>query len=114
MSEQTVSVQMTDDQFAVFRADQNAHNQAMLSIAAEQMMHAKRCADYAADPKPPIPLRDWFAGQALATIKQINPHLPGSPAGATWPEPLELANRRAAWAYIQADAMIAAREARHD
>jgi hypothetical protein len=99
MSEQTVSVEMTDDQFAVFRAHQEAHNQAMQSLAAEQMMHAKRCADYAADPKPPIALRDWFAGQALAGILA---HYGCDPKD----------NAKAA--YEQADAMLAAREASHD
>ena len=41
-----------------------------------------------------IPIRDWFAGQALA----------GMDGGGT-------AAVRAAWAYKQADAMLAARKA---
>lgn len=55
-------------------------------------------------------LRDWFAGQALITLGDVNPHLP-SDAGSLrkWPEPQELAARRAKWAYLQADAMLAAR-----
>lgn len=56
-------------------------------------------------------LRDWFAGQALASLAgDINPHLPNSRASAMWPEPQELADRRAKWAYLQADAMLAARK----
>ena len=56
-------------------------------------------------------IRDWFAGQALITLGDINPHLPND-AGKLrqWPEPQELAERRAKWAYLQADAMIAARK----
>lgn len=55
-------------------------------------------------------LRDWFAGQALITLGDVNPHLPND-AGSLreWPEPQELAARRAKWAYLQADAMITAR-----
>jgi len=56
-------------------------------------------------------LRDWFAGQALITLGDVNPHLPND-AGKLrqWPEPQELAERRAKWAYLQADAMIATRK----
>ncbi len=64
---------------------------------------------------PGMSLRDWFAGQALIGATNCNPNLPGSPASeARWPDAQELADRRAAWAYLQADAMIAAREVRHD
>lgn len=58
-------------------------------------------------------LRDWFAGQALLAGAGINPHLPGDDAEPDlWPKPAELAERRARWAYIQADALIAARDAK--
>lgn len=53
-------------------------------------------------------LLDYFAGQALVTLGVTNPNLPGDPAKA-WPEPEVLAERRAAWAYLQARAMIAQR-----
>ena len=57
-------------------------------------------------------LRDWFAGQALAIMAQSNPNLPGDTADdRCWPEPEDLCRRRAKWAYMQADAMIAARAA---
>ena len=56
-----------------------------------------------------ITLRDWFAGQALAQMAKTNPSLPGDKA-TTWPEPEELAERRARWAYLQADAMLSARK----
>lgn len=56
-------------------------------------------------------LRDWFAGQALITLGQVNPNLPDDKAGFhDWPSPQELAMRRAVWSYLQADAMIAARD----
>lgn len=56
-------------------------------------------------------LRDWFAGQALLAIGDVNPHLPGDRADPNiWPEPDVLAARRSSMAYLQADAMIAARE----
>ena len=52
-------------------------------------------------------LRDWFAGQALLDVSGTNPNLPGDPADTTeWPKPMQLARRRARWAYIQADAML--------
>ena len=55
-------------------------------------------------------LRDWFAGQALTALGELNPNLPGSLASAqTWPDPQELADRRSKWAYLQADAMLTAR-----
>lgn len=56
-------------------------------------------------------LRDYFAAQALvATI--TNPNLPDDPANlSSWPEPSELADRRAKWCYLQADAML--KEARN-
>ena len=54
-------------------------------------------------------LRDWFAGQAIAQLSETNPNLPGDRATA-WPEPEELAERRARWAYLQADAMLSARK----
>lgn len=54
-------------------------------------------------------MRDWFAASVIASANDINPHLPGDPAGA-WPAPEELAARRAKWAYLQADAMLEARK----
>ncbi len=58
-------------------------------------------------------LRDWFAGQTLLEVAGMNPNLPGDAAKCTeWPGPKELAERRAKWAYIQADAMLAARGAK--
>ena len=55
-------------------------------------------------------LRDWFAGQVIATLSDINPNLPDNPAPASgWPSPVDLMQRRAAWAYLQADAMLAER-----
>ena len=55
-------------------------------------------------------LRDWFAGQVMATLGNTNPSLPDSPASPSlWPEPPDLMQRRAAWAYLQADAMLAER-----
>jgi hypothetical protein len=59
---------------------------------------------------PGMSLRDWFAGQALLTVGDMNPNLPGDPATGYWPEPDDLVMRRAKWAYLQADAMLAARE----
>lgn len=56
-------------------------------------------------------LRDWFASQALMTVAHENPKLPGDQGEpGSWPPPAILAKRRAVWAYIQADAMLAARE----
>ena len=51
-------------------------------------------------------LRDWFAGQALITLGDVNPHLPND-AGSLreWPGSGS-GSRRAKWAYLQADAMI--------
>lgn len=61
---------------------------------------------------PGMSLRDWFAVQALIALGDRNPNLPGSPAStSSWPLPDELAKRKAQWAYFQADAMLAAREA---
>ena len=55
-------------------------------------------------------LRDWFAGQVINYL-HVNPNLPDDPASEKeWPDPLTLANRRAKWAYLQADAMIEARK----
>lgn len=55
-------------------------------------------------------LRDWFAGQALDHVKEVNPHLPGDPSSMTeWPDPEELVKRRARYAYLMADAMLAER-----
>lgn len=59
---------------------------------------------------PGISVRDWLAGQALASIHGINPSLPDSPASlSTFPKPEELARRQASWSYLVADAMIAER-----
>lgn len=54
-------------------------------------------------------LRDWFAGMALIALGGTNPNLPDDRAGQGWPDAQELASRKAKWAYMQADAMIAAR-----
>lgn len=58
-------------------------------------------------------LRDWFAGQALNSVGAVDPRLPGDPLPQdyVWPTPTpeKLAERRATWAYMQADAMLAAR-----
>jgi len=60
---------------------------------------------------PGMSLRDWFAGQALIAIGDINPHLPGDKADPNiWPEPAQLVARRAKLAYLQADAMLEARK----
>lgn len=60
---------------------------------------------------PGMTLRDHFAGQALKALGRHNPNLPDDPASHLgWPEPQDLADRRAKWAYMQADAMLAARE----
>ena len=59
---------------------------------------------------PGMSLRDWFAGQALLSDPGNNPNLPGDPANTSrWPDAKDLAERRAKWAYHQADAMLAAR-----
>jgi hypothetical protein len=57
-------------------------------------------------------LRDWFAGQALAGLDAtVNPHLPNDRASTlNSPEADYLAQRRARWSYLQADAMLAARK----
>jgi len=56
-------------------------------------------------------LRDWFASQALLSVGETSPNLPGDPANTgAWPGPEELATRRARWAYLQADAMLEARK----
>ena len=55
-------------------------------------------------------LRDYFAGQVLMSLGGTNPHLPDDPADPlNWPDPTNLVMRRAKFAYLQADAMIAAR-----
>ncbi len=62
-------------------------------------------------PRDGMSLRDWFAGQVLMSIAGTNPNLPDDPATRNyWPAPEELANRRARWSYLQADAMLAARD----
>ena len=57
-------------------------------------------------------LRDWFAGQALTSLAEVDPRLPGEVPqhDYVWPTPEKLAERRATWAYLQADAMLAARK----
>lgn len=56
-------------------------------------------------------LRDYFAGQALLALGEMNPNLPGEDAASTseWPEAVELAKRKARWSYLLADAMLAER-----
>ena len=56
-------------------------------------------------------LRDWFAGLALAALGNLNPFLPGEATALNqWPDAGALTVRRAKWAYLQADAMLAARQ----
>lgn len=60
---------------------------------------------------PGMSLRDWLAGQVLASLEDVDPRLPGDPPthDYVWPTPEKLAERRAKWSYMQADAMLAAR-----
>ena len=56
-------------------------------------------------------LRDYAAIKVIARCEG-NPNLPDDPASPHgWPEPQELALRRAKWGILQADAFLAAREA---
>ena len=56
--------------------------------------------------------RLWQAALAVfPTMSNSNPNLPGDPAGKAWPDPDVLAQRRAAWAVLQAEALLAAFEA---
>lgn len=56
-------------------------------------------------------LRDYFAGHVVTNIQGTNPNLPGMPASvSTYPQPEELAQRQAKWAYLVADAMLEARK----
>ena len=103
--EEKPTVYMTDEQFSLFRADQIAHLQIVQEHARQQMEHARRCADYAADPKPPIALRDWFAGQALAGVIG-RPDIVGTEVRLK-----PLTDHIANMSYGYADAMPAAREA---
>jgi len=98
-------VQMTDEQFDLLRADQLAHHGIVQEMARQHAEAAMKCAECAADPKPPIALRDWFAGQAIiAVIRQCAGDLPMLPEG-TIPE-----QYFATKAYNIADAMIEARK----
>ena len=62
-------------------------------------------------PTQGMSLRDWLAGQVLASLEDVDPRLPGDPPthDYVWPTPEKLAERRAQWSYLQADAMLAAR-----
>lgn len=52
--------------------------------------------------------RDWFAGQALASLGDWTPHNDDlSPPD--WTDMAALRKRRAEWSYAMADAMLAAR-----
>ncbi len=52
--------------------------------------------------------RRWQAAlAALPMVADANPNLPDDPAG-TWPDTAVLAERRAKWALLQADALLAA------
>lgn len=51
-------------------------------------------------------LRDWFAGQALATLGTWMPMM----AGTADLNSYAALNARAQWAYAQADAMLAVRK----
>ncbi len=55
---------------------------------------------------PGMALRDWFAGQALAGLGTWVPNEIGGRIELTFAEARE---RKAEWAYQQADAMLAAR-----
>ena len=60
-------------------------------------------------PHDGMTLRDWYAGKALVMVADVNPDLPGDPADpVNWPTPEVLFERRARWAFLQADAMVAA------
>lgn len=56
-------------------------------------------------------LRDWFAGQALVGIGTWCPQEQSDLVGGSYfPDAATVAKRRAQWAYLQADAMLAARK----
>lgn len=60
-------------------------------------------------PEPGMTLRDWFAGQALASLGDWTPnHDSGTPPD--WTNASEMRRLRAEWSYKQADAMLAARK----
>lgn len=105
-------IQMTDEQFEAFRVMTDLHNHAVQESLRLSLEATVRSAEAAENPKPAISLRDYFAGQALTAAMDMNPHLPGDPADPrVFPGAAELAERRAKWAYLHADAMLAAREA---
>jgi hypothetical protein len=55
-------------------------------------------------------LLDWYAGQALVACGLSNPQLPDDLTDEPWPNPAQLARRKAIWAYQQAEAMLKERE----
>jgi hypothetical protein len=55
-------------------------------------------------------LRDWLAGQALAGMGVWMPFSMNDAIGNSGPSHEVMRQRRAEWAYAQADAMLAARE----
>jgi len=58
---------------------------------------------------PGLSLRDWFAGQALAGMGTWMPH-PSDCCDAPDLRSAGALQRRSAWAYAQADAMLAVRK----
>lgn len=66
--------------------------------------------DYRGDGSEGMSLRAYIATAVLSDMRDLNPLLPGeSRYDLHWPDDSRvLADRRAAWAVIQADALIAA------
>ena len=100
MSEDQKTVQLTHEQFAEYMAEQRAHNEIVAAEVRRQVSIVERSIAAQENPKPPIALRDWFAGQALAGIAS------GHDETGMWMwRPGEAAEA----AYLVADAMLAAR-----
>ena len=58
---------------------------------------------------PGMTLRDYFAGQALASLGDWTPNADDH-SPPDWTDMAALRQRRAEWSYAMADAMLAARE----